>query len=208
MEASLKRLNTDRIDLIQIHFPDASTPIEETLRALDDLVHQGKVLYVGHSNFAGWQIADAQWTARAHNLIEPISAQNHFNLLERGIESEVLPAIRNFELGLIPYFPLASGFLTGKYSPGVTPPESRLGRNPGSAEQILTAANFDRVGRLGSFAEERGHSLLELAFGWLLSQSEVSSVIAGASSPEQVDQNVDAGGWRLSADEMAEVAKL
>ena len=196
VEASLRRLDTDYIDLYQMHRPDPGTPILETLQALDDLVRQGKVRYIGHSNFGAWQIVDAQWTARTEHLTHPISAQHHYNLLNRGVERDVLPACRSLGLGLIPYFPLASGFLTGKYRPGVTPEGTRLAGSPRAAS-ILSDDNFQQLERLHRFGAERGHTILELAMGWLLSRPEVSSVIAGATSPEQVDQNVQCSQWRL-----------
>ncbi|MBV9543253.1 MAG: aldo/keto reductase [Chloroflexi bacterium] len=209
-EDSLRRLNTDYIDLYQVHQPDAETPILESLQALDDLVQQGKVRYIGHSNFVGWQIADAAWTARTEHLARPISAQNEYSLLSRGVAREVLPAVRAFGLGLLPYFPLASGFLTGKYRRDAVPEGTRLtvaGSRMGS--RILTDRNWDQLERLESFASERGHSMIELAFGWLLSQPEVSSVIAGAMTPEQVDSNVGKGtAWKLTPDEMAAVPAL
>jgi aryl-alcohol dehydrogenase-like predicted oxidoreductase len=205
-EASLRRLGTDYIDLYQIHVPDPATPIEETLRALGDLVSAGKVRYVGHSNFAAWQIADADWTARTNGLARPISAQMHYNVLARSIQAEVIPACEAFGLGLIPYFPLESGFLTGKYRPGGVG-TGRLAESPRSAE-ILTGDNFDRLAGLEAFTAERGHSLLDLAFGWLLSQPIVGPVIASASSPDQVRANARAAEWRLSAEEMAGVAAL
>jgi aryl-alcohol dehydrogenase-like predicted oxidoreductase len=205
-EASLHRLQTDYVDLYQVHVPDPATPIEETLRALDDLVKAGKVRYVGHSNFAAWQIADADWTARTNGLVRPISAQMYYNLLVRGIQAEVIPACEAFGLGLIPYFPLESGFLTGKYRPGGVG-AGRLAESPRSAE-ILTGANFERLAKLEAFAAERGHSLLDLAFGWLLSQPIVGPVIASTSSADQVRANVWAAEWRLSAEEMADVAAL
>ncbi len=207
-EASLRRLGTDWIDLYQMHFPDAETPIEETLRAMDDLVRQGKVRYLGCSNFAGWQVADAQWTARARGLAPLVSAQNQYSLLERAIEKEVVPASRAHGLGILPYFPLASGLLTGKYRRGEKAPEgTRLSaRRFGPA--LLTERNFDRVEKLASFACDAGHSLLELAISWLLCQPEVASVIAGATSPEQVEQNVRASGWKLSAAELARADEL
>lgn len=209
-ERSLRRLKTDYIDLFQIHRPDPETPIVETLQALDDLVRAGKVRYVGHSNFAGWQIADAAWTARTEHLTRPISAQHEYSLLEREIQREVLPAVEAFGLGLLPYFPLASGFLTGKYQRDQLPEGTRLtatGSRMGG--RILTDANWERLERFESFAAERGHRLIELAFGWLLSQPAVGSVIAGAMTPEQVDSNVAAGSaWRLSAEELAAVPRL
>jgi aryl-alcohol dehydrogenase-like predicted oxidoreductase len=206
VEGSLRRLRTDYIDLYQVHIPDQQTPIEETLRALDDLVRAGKVRWVGHSNFAAWQIADAEWTARTEHLARPISAQMHYNLLVRGIQGEVIPACRAFGLGVIPYFPLESGFLTGKYRPNGEG-KGRLAESARSG-QVLTKENFERIERLEGFAAEHGHKLLDLAFGWLLSQQVVGSVIASASSPDQVRANVAAAEWRLSAAEMEEVAAL
>lgn len=206
VENSLRRLRTDYIDLYQVHAPDAETPIEETLRALDDLVASGKVRYVGHSNFAAWQLADADWTARTEHLTRPISAQMHYNLLNRGIQAEVIPACRAHGLGLIPYFPLESGFLTGKYRPGGEG-HGRLSESA-RAGDVMSPANFERIGGLEAFAAESGHTLLDLAFGWLLSQSLVGSVIASASTPEQVRANVAAAEWRLTAPELERVAAL
>jgi aryl-alcohol dehydrogenase-like predicted oxidoreductase len=206
VEASLRRLGTDYIDLYQIHFPDPRTPIEETMRALDDVVRQGKARYTGCSNFAGWQVAEAQLVARAGHLTPFISAQNQYNLLDRRIERELVPAANAYGLGVLPYFPLASGFLTGKYKSGEAPPEgTRLAGAGPMADRILTDANFDTLAKLSSFAEERAKSLVEVAIGWLASQSHVGSVIAGATKPEQVEQNVSAGDWRLTPEELAEV---
>ena len=205
-ENSLRRLRTDYIDLYQIHFPDPETPIDETLRALDDLVSSGKVRYVGHSNFAAWQIADADWTARTEHLARPISAQMHYNLLTRGIAAEVIPACAAHGLGVIPYFPLESGFLTGKYVPGEAG-RGRLSESPRAAD-VMTPSNFERIAAFGGFAAEHGHSLLDLAIGWLLSQPIVGSVIASASTPEQVRANVAAAEWRLSQAEMESFAAL
>jgi aryl-alcohol dehydrogenase-like predicted oxidoreductase len=207
VEDSLRRLRTDWIDLYQVHFPDPATPIEETLRALDDLVREGKVRYVGTSNLAAWQIADAQWTADTEHLARPISVQHHYNLVRRDIEADVLPAARHFGLGLIPYFPLASGFLTGKYTRGEAPTTGRLVGSPHAA-RLLTEANFDRLDALGGFAQEHGHEIVDLAFAWLLSQPEVGPVIASASSPEQVRRNAAAAEWRLQPEELAAVADL
>jgi aryl-alcohol dehydrogenase-like predicted oxidoreductase len=206
VEGSLRRLRTDYIDLYQVHTPDPHTPIDETLRALDDLVRSGKVRYVGHSNFAAWQVADADWTARTEHLARPVSAQMHYNLIVRGIQGEVIPACEAFGLGVIPYFPLASGFLTGKYRAGGEG-KGRLAESP-RADEIMTEANFDRLTKLEAFALECGHSLLDLAFGWLLSQPIVGPVIASASSPEQVRANVAAAEWRLKPNEMEAVAAL
>jgi aryl-alcohol dehydrogenase-like predicted oxidoreductase len=207
VDASLRRLSTDYIDLYQIHFPDARTPLEETLRALDDLVRAGKVRYYGCSNFAGWQVVEAQWTARAQHLAPLVSAQNQYNLLDRRIERELVPACNAHGLGVLPYFPLANGFLTGKYRPGEPAPEgTRLAS--GMGERVLTEGNFAQLEKLEAFAAGRGHSMLELAIGWLASQPHVASVIAGATRPEQVEQNVQAAEWRLSAEERAEVDRL
>ena len=210
VEASLRRLGTDYIDLYQMHQPDPATPIEETLSVLDDLVREGKVRYVGHSNFAGWQIADADWTARSRGWTPFVTAQNHYSLLERAVRHEVLPACERFGLGMLPYFPLASGLLTGKYARAGEPPAgTRLALAEGLARRTLTERNFDRVEALTAFAEARGRSLVELAFCWLLSQDVISSVIAGATSPEQVAANAAAASdWRLDADDMAAVAGL
>jgi len=207
IEGSLRRLRTDWVDLYQIHFPDPTTPIEETLRALDDMVRAGKVRYVGTSNFAAWQIAEAQWTARVGGLAQPISVQHHYNLIRREAEAEVLPVARAHGLGVIPFFPLASGFLSGKYRPGVTPTSGRLVGNP-SAERILTEANFRHLDALEAFAGSRGRTVLDLAFAWLLSQPEIGPVIASASSAEQVQANAAAAEWRLTAEELAAVPAI
>jgi aryl-alcohol dehydrogenase-like predicted oxidoreductase len=205
-ENSLRRLRTDYIDLYQIHSPDSETPIDETLRGLDDLVRAGKVRYVGHSNFAAWQIVDADWTARTEHLPRPISAQMHYNLLVRGIAAEVIPACRAHGLGIVPYFPLESGFLTGKYKAGGEG-RGRLSESARAGE-VMTPANFERIETFERFAKDLHHSLLDLAFGWLLSQPIVASVIASASTPEQVRANVAAAEWRLSAAEMESFAAL
>jgi len=208
VEASLRRLGTDHIDLYQVHVPDAKTPIEETLRALDDLARAGKVRYAGCSNFTGWQIADAAWTARAQHLAPFVSAQNLYSLLDRRVEREVIPAAQRFGLGILPYFPLASGLLTGKYRRGEAAPEGTRLAAAEMGQRALTDANFDVVEKLEPFSRERGHTLLELAVGWLASNPAVSSVIAGATRPEQVRANVEAVGWRLTAEERAEVDRL
>ena len=209
VEASLDRLGTDYIDLYQIHFPDPATPIDETLSALDDLVRSGKVRYIGSSNFSSWQIADADWTARSEGYSRFVSAQNHMNLFERAVVHEVIPSCRHFGLGMLPYFPLASGLLTGKYVRGEPAPEgTRLANAGARAGRALSDHNFDRLEALTNFADERSRTLLELAFGWLLSFEEVSSVIAGATREEQIQGNVEGAGMRLDADEMREVATL
>jgi aryl-alcohol dehydrogenase-like predicted oxidoreductase len=204
VEASLRRLGTDWIDLYQIHVPDPRTPIEETLGALDDLVRAGKVRYLGCSNFAAWQLVEAEWVCRTRQLERFVSAQNLYNLLERGIERELVPAARRYGVGVLPYFPLASGFLTGKYRRGEPAPAgTRLAAAGPLADRVLTAGNYERLERLERFAAERGRAVLDLALGWLASQPVVSSVIAGATSPAQLEQNVRATEWTLGAEDLA-----
>src|SRR5436190_15695650 len=207
VEDSLRRLGTDYIDLYQHHQPDRDTPVEETLRALDDLVTQGKVRYLGCSNYTGWQIADADWTAAGQSRFT--SAQNLYSLLERGVESEVLPACEHFGLGFLPFFPLASGLLTGKYRRGEAPPKgTRLEAWGVRGQQAMSDANFDKVEPLEAWAEDRDHTVLELAFAWLLGHPVVSSVIAGATSAEQIKANVATAEWALTEEEVDEVGKL
>jgi aryl-alcohol dehydrogenase-like predicted oxidoreductase len=209
VEASLKRLRTDWIDLYQLHKPDPDTPIEETLRALDDLVRQGKVRYVGCSNLAAWSVVDAAWTARHRGLPAFVSAQDEYSVLVRHHERELLPAMRACGMGLLPYYPLASGLLTGKYKRGASLPEgSRLANSKAWAEQFLTPRNWDVVEALERFCRERGRGLVDLAFSWLAAQAPVASIIAGATKPQQIDVNVAAVGWRLTADELAEVDRI
>jgi aryl-alcohol dehydrogenase-like predicted oxidoreductase len=209
IEASLKRLNTDWIDLYQQHQPDPVTPIEETLRALDDLVHQGKVRYIGCSTLPAWQVVEAQWTARHCGLHHFISCQEEYSLLARGLDSDMMPVLEAYGLGLIPFRPLADGLLTGKYKRGTPPPPgTRFGSTPRTAARYGDRM-WTTVERLEGFAAEHGYSLLDLAFGWLLSRPAVASVIAGATRPEQVEANVRAAGqWRLTADEMQAIDQL
>ena len=209
VEDSLRRLDTDYIDLYQLHRPDPETPIDETLRALDDVVRSGKVRYIGNSNFAGWQAAEAHYVAKQANLTPFISAQNEYNLLDRRIEGELVPACNAYGLSILPFFPLASGFLTGKYRQGQEMPAgTRLANAGPMAARVLTDKNYEGLGKLEAFAEARGKAMLDLAIGWLASLSHVGSVIAGATKPEQIDQNVAAGGWKLTADELAEVDSI
>lgn len=209
-EASLRRLQTDYIDLYQVHFPDPHTPVLETLQALDDLVHQGKVRYIGESNFAGWQIVDAVWTARSEHLTRPISAQHDYSLLNQDAKREVLPAARAMGLGVLPFYPLGGGFLTGKYRRGAPLPEgARLTKlPPNRSSRFLNDHNFDLLDKYDAFARDRGHSVTELAFAWLLGQPEIASVIAGATRPEQVDENVAARAWRLSPEDFEALEHL
>ena len=206
VHASLRRLETDYIDLYQMHFPDPNTPIEETLRALDDLVRRGDVRYIGCSNFSGFQVADAAWTAKAEHLNRFISAQNQYNMMERRVESDLVPACLKFGLGLIPFSPLASGLLTGKYRPGQPGPEgARLSAPSPYTARILSEENFAKVARLEAVAQARGHTVGELALAWLGAQPAVSSVIAGATRPEQVDENVRAMEWVMTAEDLTAV---
>jgi aryl-alcohol dehydrogenase-like predicted oxidoreductase len=205
-EASLRRLDTDYLDVYQLHQPDPDTPQEETLAALDDLVRAGKVRYLGNSNFSGWQVADADWISRTRSLARYVSAQNQYNLLDRRIERDLLPACQKFGLGMLPYFPLASGFLTGKYRRGAEAPKgTRLALMQPMAKQVMTEQNFATLERLEEFARGRGHTLVELAMSWLACQPVVSSVISGATRPEQVTENVKACGWKLTEEELKEV---
>ena len=209
VEESLQRLQTDWIDLYQIHRPDPLTPIDETLRTLEDLVTQGKVRYVGCSNMVAWQVADAQWTARDLGIGAFASAQDEYSLLKRGAEKDLIPAIAHYGMGLLPYFPLANGALTGKYKRGAAMPEgARLTKLPERAGQIFSEDNWRRIEGLSAFAEARGHTLVELAFSWLAAQPVVSSVIAGATRPEQVAANVKAADWALSVEDLAEIDKI
>lgn len=205
VEASLRRLGTDWIDLYQFHTPDEATPIEETLSALDELVRSGKVRYIGHSNRTGWQIAEAEFVARELGTERFISAQNHYNLLDRRAELEVLPASRAYGLGVLPFFPLANGMLTGKYSAGTAPAGSRLSH---TRQHMVENADLEQLRRFGDFARERGLTEAELAFSWLAAQEPVASVIAGATRPEQVLQNAAAVRWVPTDAERAEMDEI
>ena len=209
VEDSLRRLKTDWIDLYQMHRADPRTPIEETLRALDDLVRQGKVRYIGCSNFAAWQITEAAWTARTAGLNGFVSCQDEYSLVHRAAEAELLPAARKLGYGLLPYFPLASGLLTGKYRRNMPlPADTRLAQTQRLADRYLTERNWQIAEKLADFADSHDRTMLQLAFSWLLGQSPVASVIAGATRPEQLEQNVRAGDWALTANELAEVDRI
>jgi aryl-alcohol dehydrogenase-like predicted oxidoreductase len=206
VEASLKRLRTDWIDLYQLHRPDPATPIEETLRALDDLVRHGKIRFIGCSNLSALEFAEAQATAQRNGVAGFISCQDQYSLLARDIERDLIPAMEANGQGLLPYFPLASGLLTGKYKRGAAMPRgARLTDSSRHADRFLSERNWRIVGALEAFCARRDHTLIELAFTWLLAKPIVASVIAGASTPEQVEQNVRAVGWSLSAEELAEI---
>jgi aryl-alcohol dehydrogenase-like predicted oxidoreductase len=209
VEDSLRRLKTDWIDLYQMHRTDPRTPIDETLRALDDLIRQGKVRYIGCSNFPAWEMVDAAWTARSAGLNGFVSCQDEFSLIHRDAEAELIPAARKLGFGLLPYFPLASGLLTGKYRRNTPlPAGTRLAKTQRLADRYLTERNWAMAERLGDFVEARGRSMLELAFSWLLAQRPVASVIAGATRPEQLEQNVKAGSWALTAEELSEIDRI
>jgi aryl-alcohol dehydrogenase-like predicted oxidoreductase len=204
---SLRRLGTDYVDLYQMHVPDRQTPIEETLRALDDLVRSGEVRYVGHSNFSAAQAVEAAWVAKTEHLAPFISAQNLYNLLESDVRGEFTRMCQRYGLGIIPWGPLAGGFLTGKYQPGQPPPQgTRLAGAPGTEGPYrFTEQNFATLQKLEAIAEGAGRSMLELSLSWLAQQPCVASIIAGATRPEQLDENVNAVSWKLSSDELAAV---
>jgi aryl-alcohol dehydrogenase-like predicted oxidoreductase len=209
VEDSLRRLKTDWIDLYQMHRVDPDTPIEETLRALDDLIRQGKVRYIGCSNFAAWQMTEASWTARLAGLNGFVSCQDEYSLVHRAPEAELIPAARKLGFGMLPYFPLASGLLTGKYRRNAPlPAGTRLASTQRLADRYLTERNWEVAEKLGDFAEARGHTMLELAFSWLLAQSPVTSVIAGATRPDQLEQNVKAGEWVLTAQDLTKIDRI
>jgi len=228
VETSLKRLGTDYIDLYYVHMPDTTTPIEETLRTLDNLIKTGKVRYIACSNFAAWQLCESLWTSRTNNLESFVVVQSQYNLLERGIESELVPCCESYGIGIIPYSPLAGGFLTGKYERGKPAPAgTRLGmmqkapppqmpNMPGMPMRgrqpmfgsVLNDSNFNKLEKWQQFARAHNHSMEELAIAWLLSHSYVNSVIAGATKPEQVSAHVAAAQWKLSTSELAELELL
>jgi aryl-alcohol dehydrogenase-like predicted oxidoreductase len=209
VEASLKRLNTDWIDVYQLHKPDPTTPVEETMRALDDLVRQGKIRYFGCSGAAAWQLIDMQWTAKHHNLNRLVSGEMEYSLLAREPEREHVAAMLAHGIGLLPYYPLASGFLTGKYKRGdAMPAGARLTRFSRYSDRFMTATNWTYLENLEAFAKARGHSLLDLAISWLAAQPVVSSIIAGATKPEQLDLNVKALDWQLNQQDLIEIDRL
>jgi 1-deoxyxylulose-5-phosphate synthase len=206
VEASLRRLQTDWIDLYQLHEPDGVTPIEETLAALDDLITEGKVRYIGSSNFAGWQVAEAEFTAQLHGHPKFISAQNEYNLLVRTAEKEILPAVNAFGLGFLPWFPLYNGLFTGKFTRTGGPAQSRIMR---TRSHLQENAPWDTMEAYERFCAGRGITMLEATFAWLLARPGLTSVIAGATTPEQVVQNARSGtSWKASAADLAEISAL
>jgi len=208
VEASLQRLRTDHIDLYQIHAWDESVPIAEMMRTLDDLVRAGKIRYIGTSQFSAWQLAHCNTFAEMMGWEQFVTIQTHYNLFERDAERELLPYCAWSNVGILPYFPLAGGLLTGKYTRGEAPPEGSRGTFSPYVKNRLTDANFDKLDALRSFADSRGRTLHDLAFSWLLSRKQIPSVIAGATSPEQVTANAATVGWKLSEDELNEIKEL
>jgi aryl-alcohol dehydrogenase-like predicted oxidoreductase len=208
VEDSLRRLKTDYIDLYQIHRWDPETPLLETMRTLDDLVRAGVVRYIGASNFDAWQLTWANALSEREGLTSFVSIQPHYHMLERGIQAELLPACQYFGIGVLPYFPLAGGFLTGKYRRGEPIPRGTRAENNPYVQSYLTPENFSRLEKLEAFAQERGHSVNELAHAWLLAQPQISSVISGATHPDQVAANAAGADWLLSESEFVEINSL
>jgi aryl-alcohol dehydrogenase-like predicted oxidoreductase len=208
-EDSLKRLKTDWIDLYQLHRPDPKTPIDETLEALNKLVKAGKVRQIGCSNMPAWQLADSQWVSKTRGFAAFATAQDEYSLLVRDIERELAPALQHYGMGLLPYFPLASGLLTGKYRQNEAIPENtRFARMGRFGERYMTADNWKIIGELESFAAGQGRTLLDIAFSWLIAQPFLTSVIAGATRPEQIDANIKAAGWAMTPDDVKAVHKI
>ena len=209
VDLSLRRLNTDYIDLYYIHYPDTKTPIEETLRTLDNLVRSGKVRYIGCSNFAAWQLCEALWSSKIYNLESFIAVQTRYNLLDRSIERELVPCCQTYGIGVVPWGPLASGFLTGKYHRGAEIPKGvRLANPPPIYHDVLSDTNFNKLDKLEAFAKERDHSVGDLAIAWLLSHHWLGSVIAGATSKEQLSSNAAAVNCKLTAEDVAQLEKI
>jgi aryl-alcohol dehydrogenase-like predicted oxidoreductase len=208
VEASLRRLKTDWIDLYQLHRPDSKTPIEETLGALDDLKTAGKIRFIGCSNLSAPQLDDALSVAQRHGLASFVSGQDEYNLLDRDLEKDRVPVMQKHGLGLLPYFPLASGLLTGKYKHGAPPPPGTRLANSARHTDVLNARNWRIVDALGVFATQRGHTLLELTMSWLASRPFIACIIAGATRPEQVEQNLGAVSWALSPADLAAIDRI
>jgi len=208
LEASLRRLKTDYIDLYQIHRWDKATPIDETMRALDDLIRAGKVRYIGASNYSAWQLTEANAVARVNGWTEIVSIQPHYHMLERSIEDELLPACKYFNIGLLPYFPLAGGFLTGKYLEDKAAPKGSRGESSPYVQKYMTAENYALLNQLARYAQSTGHTITDLAHAWLLAQPQSSSVISGATNVDQVLTNISAVEWELSSEEMESVNKV
>jgi aryl-alcohol dehydrogenase-like predicted oxidoreductase len=208
VEASLRRLQSDHIDLYQLHRWDTDTPIEETMRALDDLVSSGKVRYIGASNYAAWQLAQANLLAEFNRWSAFVSVQSHYHMLERDVEREVIPYCQYRNIGFIPYFPLAGGFLTGKYKRGEAAPAGSRGESSPYVQRYMTDANYDRIEQLAAWAETRDRTLAELAHAWLLAQPQVCSVISGLTRLEHLQANAKAADWELTAVELEEIQAI
>jgi aryl-alcohol dehydrogenase-like predicted oxidoreductase len=209
VEASLKRLNTDWIDLYYVHTNDPLTPIEETLRALDDLIKAGKVRYIAFSNFPAWRAVEAVWTARAHNVNGFIACQDELSLIQRRNQNELIPALAAHGVGFVPYYPLAGGALTGKYRKGAPMPEgARITSGKRYSEKFFGEKQATVIEALIAFAEARGHTLLELAMSWLAAQPQIGSIIAGATRPDQLEANIKAADWKLTPEDLAEIDKI
>lgn len=208
VEASLSRLNMETIDLYQIHRWDENTPVQETMRALEDLIRSGKVRYIGASNFSAWQLTQANAVAEMQGWSKFISIQPHYHMFERGIEEELIPACEYFNIGVLPYFPLAGGFLTGKYEEGKPAPEGSRGESSDYVQSYLTPEHFRKLDSLKAFAEDRGRAINELAIAWLLAQPQISSVIAGATKVDHIRDNVNAADWELSDAERSEIGEI
>jgi aryl-alcohol dehydrogenase-like predicted oxidoreductase len=205
VEESLRRLQTDHIDLYYCHRWDDTTPIEETLRALDDLIRMGKVRYIGASLYASWQLAHANALAELKGWTRFVVLQSEYNMLKRGVEREVLPYCRAHQVGFVPYYPLAGGFLTGKYEPGKAPPPGSRGESTGVVQDLMREANYRKMTRLSAWVRDHGRGLNELAQAWLLAQPQICSVITGAKSSDQVASNIKAAGWNLTGDQLNEL---
>jgi aryl-alcohol dehydrogenase-like predicted oxidoreductase len=208
VENSLRRLNSEYIDLYQIHSWDDDTPIDETLRALEDLLRSGKVRYIGASNFSAWQLTWSNALAELKGWTKFVSIQPHYHMLERGIERELIPACQYFDIGILPYFPLAGGFLTGKYQRGEAPPKGSRGESSAYVQRYMTPENFDKIEKLSAFAEADGHTLNELAQAWLLAQPQISSVISGATRVEHVQSNARAAEWGLTGEALVQIKTI
>lgn len=208
VDACLKRLQSEHVDVLQLHRYDATAPLDEILRALDDLVSAGKIRYIGASNYMAWQLAEANTVAEWHGWTRFISVQNHYHMFERDIEREVLPYCKARNVGILPFFPLAGGFLTGKYRRGQAAPAGSRGESSPYVQKYMTDRNYDKVEAMEAWSQERGHTMGDLAHAWLLGHPEVSSVISGATNIDQIKANASSANWKLSADEMAEINKI
>lgn len=208
VENSLRRLGREWIDLYQIHSWDDETPIDETLRALEDLLRSGKVRYIGASNFSAWQLTWSNALAEFKGWTQFVSIQPHYHMLERGIEQELIPACQYFDIGILPYFPLAGGFLTGKYQRGEAPPKGSRGETSAYVQRYMNPENYDKIEKLSAWAKANGHTLNELAHAWLLGQPQVSSVISGATKVEHVQANAQAGDWELTSEDLSKIQMI